>query len=89
MVADMALRRHKSQNRQMQDKGSFICLSQEITQGDDIGRRNTNRVAQNVHRNSITVEARGAAGHAFGMAKWGALIRSARVGCRPTLYFRT
>jgi len=22
------------------------------------------------------------------MAKWGALIRSVRVGCRPTLYFR-
>ena len=30
----------------------------------------------------------GAAGRAFGMAKWGALIRSARVGCCPTLYFR-
>ena len=54
MVANM-----ESQNRQMQNKGSFIYLSQEITQGDDIGRRNTNHVAQNVHRDSITVEARG------------------------------
>lgn len=29
-----------------------------------------------------------AAGHTSGMAKWGALSRSARVGCLPNLYFR-
>lgn len=43
-------------------------------------------MAQNVHRDSTTAEARVAAGHAFGMAKWGALIRSARVGCRPVVW---
>jgi len=54
----MALRHHKSRNTQLQSTGSFLCLSQGIAQGDDIQRRNTNHVAQNVHRDSITVEAR-------------------------------